>query len=696
MQVLFSLRRHGFAAFLGIALVLGGCGGGGGGAGPVFGWNPAGGGQEPPPPVEEAVDSEARFAAMDRVDLEFEKITGGRPTATSAEWEQLRDWARAQPEFADAGVGEYSFWARFKDGRHYLLTDNWRVPAGMAPESLPESLKKMGLTNATLDEPTGSVIKSVPASAKAALFIHSGAPAPNPNEFRFAPPLMRDMKEALTERGYAVTRNMLNVENLKQMGDVGFLFFNSHSAMYGPDPKAQEFAVMLDDNATVLNDVVYRADLNAGNLIYHRVRTLAQTLGKGNPPKLAFTSKFVTQYLNFAPNSLVITFSCNSGNAQSMGFRGALKAKGAGTIVGWDGLSSPNGYPAIRLLVDRMAGVNKFEPTAMPNRSFVFADVMKYLGQRGLLTSDGVEDDSGHITPNAFLKTDGSGFTKLAPVITHLEMKADNLLAVHGDFGAEPGEVSVGGVPVNAVWGSTEVKALLANATHGDVVVTAKNLKSNPRQLGSWQGRVTYQSKRVDPSCAGATFIADVDVDLHLRADMQARRTEVDGPLKNNHSVIVPANDTKGQWAASGKCIQGGKVVQGHSGSGALAMHPFVDYDDVAPFSDIVYARLNAVEKRFHVGSTFGKSQMTVQTDDTSKQEGLQIWYQLSDYFYDGSPSWPQDERFPHAFYLPLDAKLNAGQGQTDNQGPSGSGMSLKFQWGAMQVSPELKDTVGH
>lgn len=504
------------------------------------------------------------------------------------------------------------------------------------------------------------------------------------------------MKDALTERGYTVTRNALNVENLKQMGEVGFLYFNSHSAMYGPDDNVKEFAVMLDDLATPYNDVIYGDDLKAGNLIYHRKRTLAQTHGFGNPPKLAFTSKFVTQYLKFAQNSLVITFSCNSGNAQSTVFRGALKAKGAGTIVGWDGLSSPNGYPAIELLVDRMAGVNKFEPVAMPNRSFVFADVMKYLGQRGLLTSPGVADDHGHITPNAFLRTDGSGFTKLAPVITHLEMKADNMLAVHGDFGDEPGEVSVGGVPVNAVWGPTEVKALLANATHGDVVVTARNLKSNPRQLGSWQGRVTYQSKRVDPSCAGATFIADVDVDLHLRADMQARRTEVDGPLKNNHSVIVPANDTKGQWAASGKCIEGGRVVQGHSGSGALSLLPFVDYKDVAPFSDIVYARLNAVEKRFHVGSTFGKSQMTLQTDDTSVLARLQIWYQLSDYFYDGSPSWPQDERFPHAFYLPLDAKLNAGQGQTDNQDPSSSGMSLKFQWGAMQVSPELKDTVGH
>jgi hypothetical protein len=102
---------------------------------------------------------------------------------------------------------------------------------------------------------------------------------------------------------------------------------------------------------------------------------------------------------------------------------------------------------------------------------------------------------------------------------------------------------------------------------------------------------------------------------------MQSRRTEVDGPLKNNNTVIVPANDTKGQWAASGQCVSGGKVVQGHSGSGPLAMQPLVDYDKLTEFSDAVYARLNTLEKRFHIGGTFGKSQMTVQAGDTSRQE---------------------------------------------------------------------------
>jgi hypothetical protein len=396
MQMLRSLRRRGFAALLGAALVLslGGCGGGGGGGGgfPAFGGDPSGGGQVPPPVAGE-LDSEVRFAAMDRVDRQFELINGGRRTATPAEWEQLRDWARTQPEFEDAGVGEDSFWARFKDGRHYLLTDNWRVPAGMVSEPAPEPLEKTNLESttlaglATLAAPAGSVIKSVPASAKAALFTHSGPPAPEENEFAHGAPLLRYMKEALTERGYSVARNALTIENLKQMGEVGFLYFNSHSAMYGPDDNVKEFAVMLDDLASPNNDIVYGPDLKAGNLIYHRKRTFAQTQGFGNPPKLAFTSKFVTQYLKFAKNSLVITLSCNSGNAQSAMFRKALKDKGAGAVVGWDGLSNPNAYQPVGLLVDRMAGVNKFESIAMPNRSFVFTDVVEYLKQRGLLTT---------------------------------------------------------------------------------------------------------------------------------------------------------------------------------------------------------------------------------------------------------------------------------------------------------------------
>ena len=150
------------------------------------------------------------------------------------------------------------------------------------------------------------------------------------------------------------------------------------------------------------------------------------------------------RYLKFAPNALVITYSCNSVDAESANFRSALKASGAGSIVGWDGSSNPNGYPAIGLLVDRMAGVNQYEPVTVPNRSFVLKVAMAYLQKRSLMSAPGVEDDDGHITPDAFTRVDGDLFTKLAPVITHLEMKAGNLLVVHGDFGDEPGRVTVG------------------------------------------------------------------------------------------------------------------------------------------------------------------------------------------------------------------------------------------------------------
>jgi hypothetical protein len=705
MQRSFCVRRFLFAAFLGLAVTLGACGGGGSGGNGFFpggipsGGDPSGGGDVPPPTEGEAA-SVARLNAMDRLADQFEAITGGRKNATPEQWEALRAWTVAQAEFDDAGVGDASLWARFKDGRYYLFSDNWRVPKNQPePEPAPdeEDVERTGLRSAgaLAATPVPSIVRAMPGSTKAVLLVHSGAPAPNPNEFRFGEPLVRSMKKALTERGYSVTRQAMTVANVKAVGDVGFLYFNSHSAMYGPGAQ-KEFAVMLDDFATVVNDVVHREDLEEGNLIYHRERTIWQAMGKGNPPKLSFTDKFVRRYLKFAPNALVITYSCNSGNAESANFRSALKASGAGSIVGWDGSSNPNGYPAIGLLVDRMAGVNQYEPVAVPNRSFVFKDVMAYLQKRGLMSAPGVEDDDGHITPDAFIRVDGDLFTKLAPVITHLEMKAGNLLVAHGDFGNEPGTVTVGGVPVNATWAPTQIKAVLGNATHGAVVVTAKELRSNPRQLGSWQGRVSYQSKRVDKSCAGATFLADVNVDLHLRADMQARREEVDGPLKNNNLVIVPADDTQGQWAASGRCVQGDEVVLAHSGSGALAMRPFVDFDVLKPFSDAVYARLDAVQKRLHIAGTFGKSKMTLQDRDRVTQSELQVWLQLSDYFYDGSPNWPHDERFPYASYIALSPKLDAAAGVTDRQEPSNNGMSLKFQWGAMQVSPAFDDKVGN
>ncbi|MCT8176615.1 hypothetical protein [Variovorax sp. CY25R-8] len=693
MQRTNNPRRHWQAAFLGFALLLGACGGGGGGGAigmpPIASGNPDGQPQQPPPVQE--VDSAIRLSAMDRLDLQFGQIAGNRATPTPEQWAQLRDWVLTQPEFADAGVDDASLWARFKDGRYFLYTDNWRVPQGLE-EPPPEEGEEEGLRLAPFA--AGVATAAAPGAARAALFTHSGAPDGD-NEFRHGAPLLRSMKQALTERGYSVARQTLTIDNLKQMGEVGFFYMNTHTAKYGPGDR-KEFAAMLDDNATVANDFVYREDLDAGNLIYHRIRTLPQTGNWGNPPKLAFTSKFIQRHLRFSPDALAIMLSCNSGTPDAKPLRDALKGRGAGTVVGWEGNANPNAYPSIALLVDRMAGVNKIEPLAKPNRSFVFQDVWTYLQKRKLDVTEGIVDDDGKRQPDAKIVLDGGGFLRLAPVITHLEMRADNKLVVHGDFGKQAGELSVGGTPVQVTWGENKLEATLGNATHGEVSATVNGLKSNIRQLGSWQGRVSYESKRVDGSCAGATFLAHVDIDLHLRADMQARRTEVDGALKNNNAVIVPANDTRGQWSASGRCVQGDRVAYAHSGSGPLALLPFVDHEVLTAFSDATYARLDAVEQRFHIGTTVGKSKMNLHNGDVTTLSLLQIWFQLSDYFYNGQPNWPRTERFAYASYLPVDARLNAAQGKTERADPEGEGMSLKFQWNAMQASPALDAAVGH
>ncbi len=716
MQLLHRLRRPWLAAFLGITLAFGGCGGGGGdGSGFFTGLPSPDNGEQQPPPGEGGAQHAARVEAMDRIAIQFEKITAGRQNGTSEEWVQLRDWALTQPEFDAAGVEQDALWARFKDGRYYLFTDNWRVPSGLPADPDPDADAEgtAGLKTALAAgglglAPTRAAVATATATAggsgidRAAVMTNSGPPPkdadgnPTDNEFASGYPVARRMEAALAARGYSVARKALTVENLKAMGKVSFFYFNSHSAMYGPND-LKDFAVMLDDEASLTNDDTYRDDLNTGRLIYHRVRTWKQAIHIGNLPRLAFTAGFVAKYLAFAPDALVITFSCNSGNAQSAGFRGALKGKGAGSIVGWNGSSNPNAHEAIELLVDRMAGVNKIQPQGVPNRAFVFKDVIQYLDKRKLMITKGVKDDDGHLHPDAPIVVDGDGFKRLAPVITHLQMKAGNQLVVHGDFGSEAGEVTVGGAKVGATWGEHEIRVVLDNAQHGEVVVGVQNLKSNPRQLGSWIGKVSYASKRVDDQCNGATFKADVDVDLHLRADMQAMRQEVDGPLKNNPAVIVPANDTAGRWVADGICRDStGQLVLRHSGSGSLLLSPFVNIDEVLPFSDAVYARLDAVEKRFHVSSTVGKSEMTLQDRVGSRKTLLQLWWMLSDYFIDGQ-SGPTEARFPYASYVPLDARLNAGAGspaaRTDPRFP---GMSLGFQWSAMQASPAFDDKVGN
>src|SRR5687767_11023016 len=100
------MRRLLLLAWTAASMLLAACGGGGGG-------------DDPPPGGEGggSLTTQERTAAADRVARRMDRIAGNAPW-TPAALEELRAWAATDAAFAEVGVEEKTFWARFTDGRY--------------------------------------------------------------------------------------------------------------------------------------------------------------------------------------------------------------------------------------------------------------------------------------------------------------------------------------------------------------------------------------------------------------------------------------------------------------------------------------------------------------------------------------------------------------------------------------------------
>lgn len=651
-------RRLLLAVFSGVTALLSACGGGGSSSGPT---------EDP----SSAYTAAERSAATARVAQRFEQLSAGG--VTQATWTALHEWVLSQPEFIAAGVGDQTLWAQFTDGRYFLYTDNWRTPLQEAVEVRSGFARAAALANAP-----AAAYGEVPGSADALILGF--------NDPDFAPgiPTMGRMAKALAERGWTVApERSLTVDALKNRGELGFFYFTSHSAAFGPGDE-QEFAVMTETEVTVASELGYATDLFDGSLIYHRDRSTWQRFGFHKNPRYAVTTKFVEKHFRFSPNSLVVMLSCNSGSTGAAAFRAALQKQGAGTLVGWNGNSNALAFEMADLLVDRLTGVNAFAPASPPNRAFGFDDVWAYLGKKGQLATKPVGTDTQSTPVLRF----GTGFTKFNPIVAALEARGDKLV-IHGDFGAMPGTVTVGGVPVTSAWGSQKIEASLANANQGEVVVTARERRSNPRVLASWRGSVSYIHESMEVSGCDAKFHNTAVIDLHMRADAHGVRDEVDGPVKNNPHVVIPAPDTRATWTAAGNCPDHTRW----SGSGAFGFR--TDFDPSNPGTltgNHLSARIDTVEGRFQLNGVFGhEERKTVVSLGMQTQQQLYFDTDLAGFVNNG-PDFTK--LLPWGSLLPFGGTLNVGASQ-HFQAHDVSPHSLRVRWSSMAVSPAFDDKIG-
>jgi hypothetical protein len=660
-MVVTMLRR---LACLILGLLLSSCGGGGGGGG-------SGSVDNSPP---EQLTSQQRMAATSRLAERFDQIAG-TGEAHPGHWEELRAWAALQPEFSEVGLGDKLLWARFTDGRYFLYTDNWRPLPG------PEAAAARAAQARSL--PLLKGVPEVPQSEDALLLRFFD------DDFLDAVPVMQHTEQALKEHGWKVAAGKaLTVSALKSAAELGFLFLTSHSGEFGP-VGSKEFAVMTDDQVSPSLETDLATDLSEGNVIYHRTRLFWK-----QEPRYAVTSKFVRKHMKFSPSSLVILLSCHSGsNDGADGFRKALFDRGAGTVIGWDGNSNASAYGMVDRLVDRLAGMNVVDSVSPPNRPHVLDDVWDYLDTRGLLVTPPAEAGE---TPTPVVRF-GAGFQMLQPIVSELQMTGIDKLVVHGEFGAGPVKVSVGGQEfagtVAADGKSVDVQ--IGSAAFGDVVVSSRERKSNRRVLGSWRGQVKYMQQEGSGSC-GPVFQDAVTLQLHLRADMHGTRDTLDGPTRNNRQIFMPAGDTQATWASTGQCVSGGFLEERWTGSGPFAL---TLYDTREPppsvLRNVLLVRIDAIERRFQLAlaqsptaqmKTVTDGDGTAQNDPLLLRPDLQSYLNLLDDF---------TNLMPFGMFLPFGTGSEVNSGHHRAAAPEDPDQILTVDWTAMPVSPAYDDRIG-
>ncbi|MET4578792.1 hypothetical protein [Ottowia thiooxydans] len=592
-----TTRRQllGRALTMGLGATLAACGGdddtqGGGGG--------SGGGGSGGFTVDER--SEATY----RIAEKYEQIMAAN---SPAPFEALKEWVRQQPQFDEVGIGAGSLWARFTDGRYFLFTDNWRntgATAKAASASEPHSADIAKLV------PKAGASMQVPGSDQTVLLKMMKDPASFSPEGDAA---LAQAKAALEKRGWTVpAQHALTVDALKNIGQPGLLYLNTHGAVFGTESGRdayQDYSITTDTFISGDLDEAYKDDLDNRRLIYHRDRSYWAEIVEGkHRPKYAVTSFFISKYIRLAPNSLVILMLCEGGLPQAAVFRAALSNVGAAEIMAWQGNATAAGYRTVNTLIDRMTGANTHDPRSPANRAFDFEHVWAYLGAQGLLVNPASGEPGSSPAP---IKRYGlGGFDLTNPVITMLEMDWKDKLVIHGSFGSEAGTVQVGGIdlPISR-WSEDRIELVLPTGandppgSHGDVVVTARKRTSNVRPLTSWRGQIEYVEEETGGPNATGKHTKRLILDLHLRGDAYANRSDVDGPLKPNTFNLIASSDSRASYSVGGSIVrnvEGGNYTTSQKGEGELRVVGPREAVD-GPGLIVVIGRVDAPGKRIEI-----------------------------------------------------------------------------------------------
>jgi hypothetical protein len=552
-----------FVRAIGCALTLlwiAGCGagglsagiGGGGGVSPAGGGGgTGGGGSGASGGGTAAITWTQRNAVMDATGAMLAKMspTGDRDAQNA----QLAAYAKTLAGVKDAIVLEDRIvTVVFQDGTQYgimnnlILTGSRGEPlqsraAGVAARPPQFSTRSVGSASGVNTPTRVEGFPDLPQSSKAVVMKALGA------DWNFGNDADR-IQNLLNDGKYQVQRLDPTLENLSTLAGAGVVYYCTHGGWYYRHTDHERSFVLWTTTPAPRKESEYtpqqKAWYDAG-----MIEPMQAMYGwdHGTPieyRRWAITEQFIQKYWKLDRNSIVVFDAC-----QSADYTLARVMKNVcSAYLGWDNninLAKPSLY-----LFDRLLGANSYLPEDPKQRPFDLEAVLDDMAKQKL-------DRNGDFAKLQYSRGNLGNFGLLAPTIRNMTVdEQGKTLKIYGEFGDEPGSggiVSVGGTVMNSrTWTPDEIDIKkLPDTASGDVYVQVRNHKSNVARLTDWRGQIRYYWNNDGSEQVTGT------IDLHVRADVRAYRSEPHVDPTTHPVDFEAAYDTKAHFVASGSFTQG-------------------------------------------------------------------------------------------------------------------------------------------
>lgn len=527
-------RRSQFSVMLiaiSVCVGLSGCGSGGTG-GPNGGG--AGGG---------TIRFTSRKAALDAIAAKFQSLPG---TDLAADNSALLTFVQGRSEFEASGPTSLGgVWARFKDGRLLIISNNRRPDA-------PTRAAAFGPTS-----PASRSLGIPTAGSKVQLLV---------DDTNFSAATVVSLSSQFAAAGYSGANNSATVDNLRALTNIGVLYIDAHCGTVILRDSTEEYGLM---TSTLLADTVdnsLASDLNSGAVGYMMAPGELDIGGQTGEVKYKITNtyfitrKFVQDHMTFADNSIVFINACGSNGPKGVKWAQSFLDKNAGSYLGWTkDIDNKDAQETARYFFDRVLGETgkstDYNPESPAQRPFPVGDVLDEMKNRGRsnghpgkltesffgpvsLLNLGMEPLSDGLICRFVMtqKPNSDEDRGLAPTISQALMTRPGGSAVdlprgvqlQGKFGSASAtrKVFIGGQDMTAL-STFDNDSNTINITnlpvtgagsHGDVYVTVNGIKSNVVQITDWKGDFIVTVKRNGNETITVTYT------VHLRGILNSLR----------------------------------------------------------------------------------------------------------------------------------------------------------------------------